>query len=145
MLRAMSDPKAKALKEVPLFSHCSPQELEFIASRTDEVDAPAGRQLTVQGAPGDTFYMLLDGEAEVKVSGRYRRTLKRGDFFGEISMLDRGPATATVVTTSPVRLMVMSHAQFRDAIKSKDSLLIAVMTAMGERLRADSLAGSEAT
>ncbi len=136
----MSDPKIRALKEVPLFAHASQKELEFVASRTDETTAPAGTQLTKQGSPGNTFYVLLDGEADVTIDGKHRRTLKPGDFFGEISMLDRGPATATVTTTSPVRLMVMSHAQFRDAVKANDDLLFHVMRAMGERLRADSLA-----
>jgi CRP-like cAMP-binding protein len=136
----VSDPKIKALKEVPLFAHASQKELEFVASRTDETEAPAGTELTRQGSPGNTFYVLLDGEAEVTIDGKHRRTLKPGDFFGEISMLDRGPATATVVTKTPVRLMVMSHAQFRDAVKANDELLMHVMRAMGERLRADSLA-----
>ncbi len=54
-------------------------------------------------------------------------------------MLDRGPATATVATSSPSKLMVMSHAQFRDAIKANDQLLSQVMAAMAERLRRDRL------
>ena len=136
----MSDPKTEALKRVPLFSHCTQKELEFVASRTDEIDAPAGRQLTSQGHPGNAFYLLLDGEAEVTIDGKHRRTLKRGDFFGEISMLDLGPATATVVASTPVRLMVMSHPQFRDAVRANAQLLTQVMAAMGERLRSDSLA-----
>ena len=136
----MRDPKTEALKKVHLFAHCSPKELEFVASRTDETPAPAGTQLTKQGSPGNTFYVLLDGEADVTIDGKHRRTLKPGDFFGEISMLDRGPATATVTTKTPVRLMVMSHSQFRDAVKANDDLLFHVMRAMGERLRADSLA-----
>ena len=133
----MSASKSKALKDVPLFARCSPSELEFIASRTDEVDVPAGYELTIQGKPGNTFYLLLEGEADVQIDGEHRRTLKQGDFFGEISMLDRGPATATVVTRKPVKLMVMSHAQFRDAIKASEPLLVKVLAAMGERLRAD--------
>ena len=139
MLLAMSDPKTKALGEAPLFARCSKKELEFLASRTDDVDVPAGRKLTSQGQAGDTFYVLLEGEADVDIDGRHRRTLRVGDFFGEISMLDRGAATATVVTRTPLRLMVMSHSQFRDAIKANDSLLSQVMAAMGGRLRADSL------
>jgi CRP-like cAMP-binding protein len=140
MLLAMSDPKTKSLGEVPLFARCSKEELEFLASRTDEVDVPAGRKLTSQGQAGDTFYVLLEGEADVDVDGRHRRTLRVGDFFGEISMLDRGAATATVVSRTPARLMVMSHSQFRDAIKANDTLLSQVMAAIGGRLRADSLA-----
>jgi CRP/FNR family transcriptional regulator, cyclic AMP receptor protein len=141
----MSDPKTQALAEVPLFAHYGIRELEFVASRSDEVDVPAGYELVRQGSPGDTFFLLLDGEAEVSVDGKSRRTLKAGDFFGEISMLDRGPATATVVSRTPARLMVMSHAQFRDAIKANDELLARVMAAMGARLRADSLARSADT
>ena len=136
----MRDSKTTALGEVPLFAHCTSKDLEFIASRTDEVAVPAGRELVRQGQPGDTFYVLLEGEADVDVDGESRPTLRPGNFFGEISMLDRGPATATVVTRTPVRLMVMSHSQFRDAVKGSDDLLGRVMAAMGERLRADSLA-----
>jgi len=133
----MSDHKIDALSRVPLFASLSRRELEFVASRADEVDTPAGKFLTTQGEPGDTFYVLLDGEARVDIDGELRRTLEPGDFFGEISMLDRGLGTATITTTKPSRLLVMSHAQFRDAIKANDALLIKVLAAMGERLRAD--------
>jgi len=136
----MSDAKTAALARVPLFARCAAHDLEFVASRTDEVEVGAGRQLVRQGQPGDTFYVLLEGSADVEVDGQPRPDLGPGDFFGEISMLDRGPATATIVTSTPVRLMVMSHAQFRDAVKGNDDLLGYVMAAMGERLRADSLA-----
>jgi CRP-like cAMP-binding protein len=136
----MADAKTRALAGVALFSHCGPRDLEFVASHADEVEVEAGRQLVRQGQPGDTFYVLLEGQAGVEVDGRQRTALGPGDFFGEISMLDRGPATATVVTSTPARLMVMSHAQFRDAIKGNDDLLGHVMAAMGERLRADTLA-----
>src|SRR5229473_2652913 len=137
MLQAMSDHKTDALSKVPLLASLNKRELEFVASRADEVDTPAGKFLTTQGEPGDTFYVLLDGEARVDIDGDLRRTLVPGDFFGEISMLDRGLGTATITTTKPSRLLVMSHAQFRDAIKANDALLIKVLAAMGERLRAD--------
>jgi CRP-like cAMP-binding protein len=138
----MRDSKTSALARVSLFAHCTSKELEFVASRADEVDVPAGRQLLRQGDPGDTFYVLLEGEADVEVDGDQRPTLEPGSFFGEISMLDRGPATATVVTRTPAHLLVMSHAQFRDAIKGNDDLLGRVLASVGERLRADSLAKS---
>ena len=137
MLHAMADPKLDALSRVPLFSHCTPWELEFIARGGDEVDVPAGKILIRQGRPGDTFYIQLDGQSQVNVDGKDRRVMKAGDFFGEISMIDRGAGTATVTTTTPGRLFVMSHAQFRDAIKQNDSLMVKVLLAMGERLRAD--------
>jgi CRP/FNR family transcriptional regulator, cyclic AMP receptor protein len=129
--------KTEALSRVPLFSQLTRRELEFVATRADEVTASAGKKLTTQGRPGDSFYVLLGGEANVDVDGKSRRTLKAGDFFGEISMLDRGLASATVTTKTDSRLLVMSHAQFRDAIKASDGLLMKVLAAMGERLRAD--------
>ena len=135
----MSDAKIDALSKVPLFARCSQKELEVLVTRTDEVDVPAGRTLITQGRAGDSFYLLLNGQATVQVDGRDRPALEPGSFFGEISMLDRGPATATVVTSAPSKLMVMSHAQFRDAIRANDQLLSQVMAAMAERLRGDML------
>jgi CRP-like cAMP-binding protein len=137
MFHRMADHKIAALGQVPLFEHLSRKELEFIAREGDEVEVPAGKVLIREGRPGDTFYVILDGEAEVIIGGKRRRLLKAGDFFGEISMLDRGLGTATVTTTRPSRMFVMSHAQFRDAIKASDGLLVKVLMAMGERLRAD--------
>lgn len=133
----MSDLKTSALSRVPLFSKLSQRELEFVATRADEVDVPAGKRLITQGQPGDTFYVLLNGEADVVIDGNPRRTMQTGDFFGEISMLDRGLATATITTSKESRLFVMSHAQFRDAVKANDAVLMKVLSAMGERLRAD--------
>jgi CRP/FNR family transcriptional regulator, cyclic AMP receptor protein len=135
----MSNAKIEALSKVPLFARCGRKELEFLVRHTDEVDLPAGRTLITQGKAADSFYLLLAGEATVRVDGRDRPALEPGSFFGEISMLDRGPATATVVTNGPSKVMVMSHAQFRDAIRANDQLLSQVMAAMAERLRRDSL------
>ena len=135
----MSDAKADALGRVPLFSGLRRKELEYLTTRTDEVRVDAGRTLLRQGESGDGFYVLLEGEADVEVDGRPRPMLRAGDFFGEISMLDRGPATATIITRSPARLMVMSHAQFRDAVKANDQILLRVLMVVAERLRRDDM------
>ena len=140
----VSDSKIEALSRVPLFARCGRKELEFLAGQADEVEVEAGRKLIEQGRPGDTFFVLLEGEAEVEVDGRPRPPLHAGDFFGEISMLDRGPASATVVTRTPAKLMVMGHLQFRDAIRASDPLLAAVLAAAAERLRRDALSRNPA-
>ena len=133
----MGDPKLDALARVPLFARCTRKELEFIAREGDEVSVRPGKTLIRQGRPGDTFYIQLEGESEVVVDGKRRRVMKPGDFFGEISMIDRGLGTATVTTLRDGRLFVMSHAQFRDAIKASDPLMLKVLLAMGARLRED--------
>jgi len=135
----VSDAKAGALSRVPLFAGLSRKELEFLTTRTDELKIEAGRTLIHQGEPSDAFYVLLEGEADVEQHGHKRPTLHAGDFFGEISMLDRGPATATVVAKTPVRVMVMSHAQFRDAVKANEHVLLRVLQVVAERLRRDAL------
>jgi CRP-like cAMP-binding protein len=141
----MKDPKVAVMRRVPLFAGCTQKELEFLASCTDEVELTARRTLIKQGKPSDTFYVLLEGEATVQVGGKARPKLRAGDFFGEIGMLDRGLATATVVTATRSRAMVMSHAQFRDAIKTSDSLLSTILAAAVSRLRRDSLDRRKAT
>jgi len=143
MLHAMTDRKLEALGKVPLFALCTPKELRFIAQKGDEIEVPAGKVLIKQGQPSDTFYIQLTGESEVNVDGKVRRALEPGDFFGEIGMMDRGPGTATVTTLAPSRFFVMSHAQFRDAIKADDSLMVKVLRVMGERLREDLVVSRE--
>jgi len=139
----MTDRKLEALGKVPLFALCTPKELRFIAQKGDEIEVPAGKVLIKQGQPSDTFYIQLTGESEVNVDGKVRRALEPGDFFGEIGMMDRGPGTATVTTLAPSRFFVMSHAQFRDAIKADDSLMVKVLRVMGERLREDLVVSRE--
>jgi CRP-like cAMP-binding protein len=135
----MADKRAEQLKRVPLFSQCSKSDLEFLVTRMDEVTLPAGRTLITEGMPADTFYILLQGEVEVTVKGKPRARLGAGEFFGEIGMMDRGKATATVVSKTPLDVLVMSHPQFRDAIKGNPAIAMNVIAAMAVRLRADSL------
>jgi CRP/FNR family cyclic AMP-dependent transcriptional regulator len=129
------DARIDTLKGVPIFSHCSEKELGFIASKIDEVGVEAGQTIIEEGHLNHAFNIILSGEAEVRVDGKTVKKLGAGDFFGEISMMDRGLAIATVVATAPSRLGVMSHGQFRDAIRADDDLYNTVMTAIGQRLR----------
>lgn len=140
----MADHKVDQLKRVPIFVRCSRSELQSLAMNTDEVSLPAGQTLIVQGRTNDTFFVLLSGKVEVNVQGQPPRHLGPGDFFGEMSMVDRGPATATVVTTSPVEALVMSHAQFHNAIKANEAIALRVMAVMAERLRANAMAAGSA-
>jgi CRP-like cAMP-binding protein len=130
-----ADPKVGQLRHASIFAECSGKELEFLASRMDEVRVDPGQQLTTQGSPGHSFYVRLEGEVEASIDGQVVATLGPSTFFGEISMLDRGPATATVRSTTATRLMVMSHQQFRDAILSNGGLHSDLMSTMARRMR----------
>ena len=131
------DPKVDRLGRVPLFAGVSTRELEFVASRIDEVSLKPGQTVITEGQPTEAFFILESGHVQVTRDGKSVNRLGPGDFFGEIGMLDRGPATATVVTVGPVEAMVLSHTQFRDAIKANDNLALQVIAAMAKRLRAD--------
>ncbi len=135
----MPDSKIERLARVPLFSRCSRRDLQFLATRLDEVSLPAERTLIAEGKPTDSFFILLEGNVRILRGGKLARRLGSRDFFGEIGMLDRGPATATVITETPIEALVLSHAQFRDAIKANQNLASKVMAAMADRLRSDTL------
>lgn len=124
---------------MPLFSGLGKRELQFLASRVDEVSLQLGHTVIREGQPTESFFILVSGNVRVTRAGKPAARLGPGDFFGEIGMLDHGPATATVVADGPVEAMVLSHAQFRDAIKGNDNLAMQVIAAMAERLRANSL------
>jgi CRP/FNR family cyclic AMP-dependent transcriptional regulator len=134
------DPKVDRLARVPLFKALSKRDLEFLASRVDEVSLKPGQTAIREGQPTDAFFILVTGKVNVTRAGKPAAQLGPGDFFGEIGMLDNGPATATVVAEGPVDAMVLSHAQFRDAIKGNDGLAMQVIAAMAQRLRANALA-----
>ncbi len=133
----MPDPKVDRLRRVPLFAGISKRDLEFVASRVDELSLKPGQTLIREGQPTEAFYILESGHVQVTRAGKPATRLGPGEFFGEIGMLDGGPATATVVTDGPVEAMVLSHTQFRDAIKGNDGLALEVIAAMAKRLRAD--------
>jgi len=103
------------------------------------VSLKPGQTVIREGQPTESFFIVVNGSVNVTRAGKPAARLGPGDFFGEIGMLDQGPATATVVADGPVDAMVLSHAQFRDAIKGNDVLALQVIAAMAKRLRANAL------
>ena len=124
------------LRKLPLFSRLSDVDLQFLATKMDEIIAPAGTALITEGMGNHAFFLLADGEVDVFVGGTHRRTLGPNDFFGEISMMLINPATATVVTRTPVRAYAMSHMQFLE-VRVHQTVMLQLRLAMGDRLSAD--------
>lgn len=132
----MSDPRVERLRRVPLFAACTDKQLQFIAGRVDELDLPAGTVLCREGQSGGDFFVLLSGTAEVSAGGKPIRTLREGEFFGEIALLDNGPRTATVAVKEPARALVLGPAQFRDILHQNIEIATTMLYAVVERLRA---------
>jgi CRP-like cAMP-binding protein len=135
------DPKLGMLRRVGLFEGCSRLQLARLAAQMDEIVVGAGSVLVRQGRPGHSFYVVIEGSAEALVDGDTIATFAPGDFFGEISMIDRDPAVATVTTTAECTLMVLGHEQFRRALQADPDLEVTVTRVMQERLRANASAG----
>ena len=124
------------LRRIPLFSRLSSVDLQFLASKMDEISVPAGTALITEGMGNHVFYLLAHGEVDVFVGGTHRRSLGPYDFFGEISMMVLAPATATVVTRTPVHAYVMSHSQFLE-VRVHETVMLQLKSAMGDRRSAD--------
>jgi CRP-like cAMP-binding protein len=126
--------KVDVIAKVPLFAQCSKRELEQIASLADEIDLAEGKELMREGATGREFFVILEGSAEVTSGGDAINTLGPGDFFGEISLISHGPRTATVTTTSPVRVLVITERSFHRLVDQSPEIQMKVLAAAVERL-----------
>src|SRR6476661_10084018 len=86
------------LAAVPLFAACSQKDLQRIARASDQVQIPEGRTLVKQDDVGRECFVLVEGKVRVERNGRKLATLGPGATFGEMSLLDKGPRTATATT-----------------------------------------------
>jgi putative iron-dependent peroxidase len=133
------------LRSVPLFARCTAQQLRFIAARTERREFPAGATLCREGERGGDFFIIADGAAEATRGGSRLRGLGRGDFFGEIALIDEGPRTATVTATSPLHCLVLAPRQFREVLAQNADIAVQILDAVTQRWRATLPAGAVAT
>lgn len=106
------DPKRALIHQISLFEDCSAAQVKEIAAIADELDLPAGKTLTVEGADGREFLAIISGTADVYRHGTKIAEVGSGDVVGEIALVTGQPRTATVVATSPVTLLVITRHQF---------------------------------
>lgn len=132
---APKDNKLADLSRLWLFSSLSKKELATLGKRADEVKVPAGKVLTVEGKPGHEFFMIIDGVASINRGGKQITTLGPGSYFGELSLLDRGPRSATVVAESEMTLLVLGQREFSGVLDEVPGLAHKLLAAMAERLR----------
>ena len=93
-----------------------------------------GKPLTQEGRTGYEFVVLVDGAAEVRRKSRVVNTLRSGDFFGEIALITGAPRTATVKTTAPSRVLVITARDFRRLLRETPSMQMNVLEALAARL-----------
>ena len=133
-MRLHKDAKVDLISRVPLFARCSKKELRLIANLADQVEWPEGKTVIKEGRPGSEFFILIDGTASVSQRGRKVRDLVAGEWVGEIALVANVPRTATVVTSSPVRALVLTRGGFSRLIENSPSIAAKVLEGLGERV-----------
>jgi CRP/FNR family transcriptional regulator, cyclic AMP receptor protein len=126
---------AVALAGVPLFAGFSKRHLGKLAEAADEVTFRPGEHIVDQGNPGETLFVVLEGQAKVVRDGKTRARLVPGDFFGEVSLLDGGPRTATVVAETPVAAVRLFRRTVMDLIQQEPQLGLHLLEGIARRLR----------
>jgi len=133
----MSDPQSldDELARVPLLSSLSRRQRGKLLAGSKVVEHAAGLEVTVEGAGAVALHVVLDGEANVSVRGREVGTLGPGEFFGEISMIDGKPRSATVTAGESLRTLYVPHAAFTGLVENEAAVAKELMLALCGRIR----------
>jgi CRP/FNR family transcriptional regulator, cyclic AMP receptor protein len=133
--RKGKDAKIRLLSQVPLFTACSRGELGRVASLVDQIEAPAGKVIAREGDRGWEFFIITEGRAKATKRGTKVASFGPGAFFGEMSLLDKGPRSATVTAETDMQLLVLSSRSFSTLIADNPSVSRKLLRGMAERLR----------
>lgn len=125
------------LRQVPLFRGMTDPAIDAVAGLAREERYQPGTRLTVEGEPGDAFFVIIDGTAAVTRGRRAVRDLGPGDFVGEISLVDGRPRTATVTAQEPLGALVIRRPEFLALMERFPSVRLGILMAMTERIRAN--------
>ena len=123
------------LDAVPLFSSLSKRQVNSIAATAVERTYKPGETIVKQGDKGIGFYLLLDGTADVLKTGSKVASLAKGQFFGEMALLDEQPRTAEVRASTAARCLVLSRWEFWGVVGKDPEVIRALLTETVRRLR----------
>lgn len=129
------DERIRHLQRVPLFSGFTEAELRRIAELSRIVEAPVGTLVTQIGESGDSFFVIIDGRVAVRTPIGAGAELQPGDFFGEMSLLDGEPRSATIVATTSLRLLIVDRAHFWRVLDDTPDLTRRMLTILSRRVR----------
>lgn len=124
------------LAEMALFADLSPAQLQGVAHTFEEDAFQEGRRILRRGLQGGNFYLILDGEAIVAVDGQELARLKRGDFFGELSILLGEPPTADVtVASASLRCLVLPGEELEPFLLAHPTVALRLLRSQARRMR----------
>ncbi|MFQ5794341.1 MAG: cyclic nucleotide-binding domain-containing protein [Candidatus Bipolaricaulia bacterium] len=126
----------KFMQQTPLFSLCSEKELRGLIKTAKEKEFTAGSPIVKQGDRGVGFYLILEGQVDIKRGDRLLTQRGAGDFFGEMALLDGGPRSADVIATEPTRCLALTKWDLRAIVKSYPDVALHMLEELSRRLRA---------
>lgn len=132
----MADDALELISSLSLFADLGAPQLEAISHTFDETTFAAGQRILRQGISGSNFYVVVDGEASVKIDGEERASIGRGDFFGEMSLLLGTAPTADVIALTPLRCLMLAGPDLHGFLDKYPSVMYRMLVAMARRLSA---------
>jgi len=130
-----TDQSANLLASLTLFADLDTPQLEAIDHTFEEVAFAPGERILRQGFSGSNFYVIVEGEAVIRIDGTERAVLARGDFFGEMSLLLGEAPTADVVARSPLRCLMLPGPDVRGFLLRYPPVMYRMLGTMAQRLR----------
>src|SRR6185436_1351559 len=132
--------RAAGLKAVPFFTQLTERELELVRSLSSEKHYPKNAVVLTEGEMGDSLYMIRSGKVKVFIGDQEGREmilkiLGPGDFFGEMSMIDKQPRSASVTTLEASVFLVLSHSAFEKCVEKVPRVANMVMRVLATRVR----------
>ena len=123
------------IASVPIFESLSKRHLKKVAGLTTTVSFDAGDTVIQEGEPGDSFFVAVSGQAKVIAGGKTVHRLIPGDHFGEISLLDGRPRSASVVAETPLSLLKVPRGPFLRLVKDDADLARALLASLARQVR----------
>jgi CRP/FNR family transcriptional regulator, cyclic AMP receptor protein len=132
--------RTMALKAVPFFTQLNDRELDVVRAVATEKTYAKNAVVLTEGEMGDSLYMIQSGKVKVFIGDEDGReiTLKMlgsGDFFGEMSMIDKQPRSASVTTVESSTFLVLTHAAFEKCVEQSPRIANMVMLILAQRVR----------
>jgi CRP/FNR family cyclic AMP-dependent transcriptional regulator len=124
------------IKQVPLFSGLDKRELQGLSSSMKERIFDEGDTIAVEGQSGVGFFIIDEGEAAISVQGEELKTLKHGDYFGEVALIDDGARTATITAKTPLKCYGITSWEFKPLVEQNADLAWKMLQTMAKMLRA---------
>ena len=126
---------ADALANVPIFSGLNKKLLKTLENSGKEVSFKQGATIVEQGGMGVGFFMILEGQVEVRKGGKVLAKLSKGQFFGEMSLIDDQPRSADVVAVQPTRCYALTTWSFSGILKGNPEMALPLLKEVVKRLR----------